>query len=232
VTTPRLALTTTRDRCLQLVDEVAGLGLEPVVLPCIELIPGSDAVTEAARIESARSDWVLLTSPRTVHELWPEGGMPKTRVAAVGQATAEAVRDAGGRVAVVGDGGARDLVDRISRMVAGQSVFFPHAADADRSTIDLLDGAGATVRARVVYEIRPISPSEDPVDAIVFGSPTAVTGWLLARDLEGLAVGVIGETTAAAVAGYGYQFDVMPPSPSFGELTRLMAGHLREGSTV
>jgi uroporphyrinogen-III synthase len=232
VTTPRLALTTTRDRSLQLIDEVAGLGLEPVVLPCIELIPGSDAVIEAARIESARSDWLLLTSPRTVHKLWPEHGMPMTRVAAVGQATAEAVRDAGGRVAVVGDGGARDLVARISHMVAGQSVFFPHAADADWSIIDLLDGAGATVRTKVVYEIRPISPPDDPVDAILFGSPTAVTGWFLSRDLEGLVVGVIGETTAAAVASHGYQSDVMPPSPSFGELTRLIAGHLREGSTV
>lgn len=232
MTTPRLALTTTRDRSRQLVDKVAGLGLEPVVLPCIELIPGSDTVIETARDESSRSDWLLLTSPRTVHELWPERGMPKTKVAAVGQATAEAIRDAGGRVAVVGDGGARDLVHRISRMVAGQTVFFPHAADADRSTIDILEDAGATVRTKVVYEIRPVSPPGDPIDAIAFGSPTAVTGWFLSRDLDGLAIGVIGETTAAAVASHGYQFDVMPPSPSFGELTRLMAGHLREGTMV
>ncbi|HEX6301050.1 MAG TPA: uroporphyrinogen-III synthase [Acidimicrobiia bacterium] len=232
MTKPRLALTTTRDRALQLSDQVAGLGLEPVMLPCIELVPGSDDVIETARIQSARSDWLFLTSPRTVRELWPEGGMPKTRVAAVGQATAEAVRDAGGPVAVVGDGGARDLVDRISHIVAGQSVFVPHAANADRSTIDLLAGTGARVRTKVVYEMRPISPPDDPIDAIAFGSPSAVTGWFLSRDLEGLAVGVIGETTASAVAGHGHQFDVMPPSPSFGELTRLIAGHLSEGRTV
>lgn len=232
MTAPRLALTTTRDRSLQLIDEVAGLGLEPVVLPCIEMVPGPDAVIETARIESARSDWLLLTSPRTVHELWPERGMPKTRAAAVGRATAEAVRDAGGRVAVVGDGGASELVDRISHIVGGQSVFFPHAAGADRSTIGLLEAAGATVRTKVVYEIRPISPPDDPIDAVAFGSPTAVTGWFLSRDLEGLQVGVIGQTTGAAVAGHGYRFDVMPPSPSFGDLARLLAGHLREGTSA
>jgi uroporphyrinogen-III synthase len=232
VTMPRLALTTTRDRSLQLIDDVAALGMEPMVLPCIELIPATDEVIETARTESAQSDWLLLTSPRTVHRLWPEGGMPATNVAAVGQATAEAVSNAGGTISLVGDGGARELAERITRVVAGQSVFFPHAAGADRSTIDLLEGAGAEVRSQVVYESSPVPPDDDAVDAVVFGSSSAVTGWFLSRELDGIAVGVIGKTTAAALAAYGYEFHVIAMNPSFGELIRLMAGHLREGSTV
>ena len=229
---PRLALTTTRDRALQLIDDVATLGMEAVVLPCIELISASDLVIATARQESERSDWLLLTSPRTIYRLWPQGGMPATKVAAVGQSTAEAVRNAGGRLSFVGDGGARELADRIRLAVAGQTVFFPHAAGADRSTIDLLEGAGATVRSQVVYESRPVSPADDAVDAVVFGSSSAVTGWFLSRGLDGLSAGVIGKTTAATLAEYGYEFDVIATSPSFGELIRLMAGHLREGSTV
>jgi uroporphyrinogen-III synthase len=228
----RVALTTTGDRSRRLADHVKALGLEPVVLPCIELAPAAGAALASARSEGSGADWLVVTSPRTVEVLWPEGGMPSTNVAAVGEITAEAVHGAGGSVAVVGDGGAAELAERITRVVAGKSVFLPHAAGADRSTVDLLRRAGATVRAQVVYEIRPIAPGDDPVDSVVFGSASAVTGWFLSRDLEGLVVGVIGDTTAAALADHGWSFDVMPPRPSYGGLVRQLAEHLRDRSTV
>jgi uroporphyrinogen-III synthase len=230
--TLRIALTTTRDRALQLIDAVSALGMEPVVLPCIELISSPVSAIEAARGESADSDWILLTSPRTVDRLWPHGGMPATKVAAVGQSTAEAVTNAGGRLSYVGDQGARELASRITKAVAGQTVFFPHAAGADRSTIEVLESAGATVRSQVVYESRPIPPDDDLVDAVTFGSSSAVTGWLLTRNLDDLAVGVIGESTAATLAHSGHSFDAIAPNPSFDELIRLMASHLRDGSKV
>ena len=232
MTLPRVGLTTTVDRARQLVGDLKAAGLEPVVLPCIELVPAPGAVVAAARSESSQSDWLVVTSPRTIHILWPEKGMPSTKVAAVGRATGDAVSSAGGTVAVVGDGGADELAERITRVVAGQSVFFPHAAGADRSTIDLLRRAGATVHAQVVYEIRPIAPGDDPVDSVAFGSASAVTGWFLSRDLEGLVVGAIGATTAAAVADHGWSFDVMPPTPSFSGMVRLLAEHLKDRSTV
>lgn len=229
---PRVALTTTGDRSRHLADYVKALGLEPVALPCIELVPAAGAALASARSEGSGADWLVVTSPRTVDVLWAEGGMPSANVAAVGEVTAEAVRRVGGTVAVVSDGGAAQLAERITRVVAGKSVFFPHAAGADRSTIDLLRRAGATVRARAVYEMRPIAPGDDPVDSVVFGSASAVTGWLLSRDLEGLVVGVIGETTAAALAHCGRSFDVMPPRPSYRGLVRQLAEHLRDRSTV
>jgi uroporphyrinogen-III synthase len=230
--TLRIALTTTRDRALRLIDDVGDLGIEPVVLPCIELISSPETALEAARRESADSDWILLTSPRTVHRLWPHGGMPATGVAAVGQSTAQAVTGAGGRLSCVGDQGARQLASRIAKAVAGQIVFFPHAAGADRSTIEVLESAGATVRSQVVYESRPIPPDDDLVDAVTFGSSSAVTGWLLSRNLDDLAIGVIGKSTAATLADSAHSFDVMAPNPSLGELIRLMASHLRDGSRV
>lgn len=232
MTPRRVALTTTGDRSLQLADDVNALGLEAVVLPCIELAPAAGAAVASARSESSGADWLMVTSPRAVDVLWPEGGMPSTNVAAVGKVTAEAVRRAGGTVAVVGDGGAAELAERITGVVAGKSVFFPHAAGADRSTIDMLRRAGATVGAQVVYEIRPIAPGDDPVESVVFGSASAVTGWFLSRDLDGIVVGVIGDTTAAAVADYGWSFDVMPPRPSYGGLVEQLAEHLRDRSTV
>jgi uroporphyrinogen-III synthase len=228
----RLGLTTTRDRGLGLAGTVAALGLDPVIVPCIEVTAASEAVIGAARLEAERSDWLILTSPRTVGLLWPGMAMPETNVAVVGQPTAQAVRDAGGRVAVVGDGGATELAQRISPKTSGLSVFFPHAAGADSTTIDVLEDSGATVRTSVVYDTRSIAPPDDAVDAVVFASPSAVTGWFISRDVEGVATGVIGETTAAELAGRGHTYDVVAPHPSMDELIRLIARHLRERSSV
>ncbi len=229
---PRIALTTTRDRAVVLVPLCEEQGLEPVQLPCIEFVPADESVLDPARRRVGEADWLVVTSSRAISTLWPAGGMPDVSVAAVGSATAQAVRDAGGRPAVVGDGGAMQLIALLSGRLDGVSVAFPHAGGAGTETIESLEAAGASVDARAVYEIRPISPAADPVDAVAFGSPTAVRGWFLSRDLEGLAVGAIGETTAGALKEFAVAPDVEPPHPSFEGLIAGMAEHLRDRSAV
>lgn len=229
---PRIALTTTGDRTILLAPLCEEQGVEPVHLPCIEFVPADESVLDPMRRWVGEADWLVVTSSRAISTLWPEGGMPDVPVAAVGSVTAQAVRDAGGRPAVVGDGGAVQLIALLSGRLGGVSVAFPHARGAGTATIEALEAAGASVDARVVYEIRPISPAADPVDAVAFGSPTAVRGWFLSRDLEGLAVGAIGATTAGALAELGVAPDVEPPRPSFEELIAGMAEHLRDRSAV
>lgn len=226
----RIALTTTPDRAARLAPLCEEHDLEPVGLPCIESVPADEDVLDQARRAVAQADWLVVTSSRAISALWPEGDMPDVPVAAVGPATAQAVRNAGGRPVVVGDGGADELTDRIAGRLRGVSVAFPHAAGVGTNTIEALEAAGASVDARAVYEIRPVPPAADPVDAVVFGSPTAVHGWLSSRDLEGLAVGVIGGTTAGALAESAVATDVEPPHPSFEGLIAAMAEHLRERS--
>ncbi len=97
---------------------------------------------------------------------------------------------------------------------------------------EALEAAGASVEARAVYEIRPVPPAADPVDAVAFGSPTAVRGWFMSRDLEGVITGAIGETTAGALAEFSMTADVEPPHPSFERLITGMAEHLRDRSAV
>lgn len=229
---PRIALTTTPDRAARLAFLCEEHGLEPVGLPCIEFVPADEDVLDQARRRVAQADWLVLTSSRTISALWPEGEMPDVSVAAVGPATAQEVTNAGGRPLVVGDGGADELVDLIAERLHGASVAFPHAAGAGTNTIEALEAAGASVDARSVYEIRPVPPAADPVDSVVFGSPKAVYGWLSSRDLEGLAVGAIGGTTAEALAEFAAAADVEPPHPSFVGLIAAMAEHLTERSKV
>lgn len=229
---PRIALTTTPDRAARLAPLCEDHGLEPVRLPCIEFVPADENVLDPARRRVTQADWLVVTSSRAISALWPNGEMPDVPVAAVGPATAQAVRAAGGRPVVVGGGGADELIDLIAERLSGVSVVFAHAECAGAATIEALESAGASVDARAVYEIRPVPPTADPVDAVAFGSPTAVRGWHLSRDLEGLVVGAIGETTAGALAGFAAAPDVEPPHPSFERLIAGMAEHLRDWSRV
>lgn len=229
---PRIALTTTRDRAVHLAPLCEEHGLEPVQLPCIEFVPVDEDDLDSTRRGIGGADWLVVTSSRAISALWPDGGMPDVAVAAVGPATAQAVRDAGGRPVLVGDGGAGELTDLLAGRLSGASVAFPHAEGAGTGTIEALESAGASVEAWAVYEIHPVPPGADPVDAVVFGSPTAVRGWLLSRGLRELVVGAIGETTAGALAEFSVTADVESPHPSFERLITGMAEHLRDRSAV
>lgn len=228
----RVAVTTTPDRYRRHAARLEGLGLIPVMLSCIELIVGAEEILATAREEASRADWIVVTSVRAVEVLWPHGGMPLTPVAAVGPHTAAAVGEAGGRAEMVGDGGASRMTNELGALVPGRSVFFPHASGADPRTASALRDAGAEVTTEEVYKVIPIPPGSEPVDAVMFASPSAVSGWFLSRDLRGLVVGAVGLTTAAAIARRGVRPDVVPQEPSFDRLARLMAENLTERSAV
>ena len=232
MTLPRIALTTTSDRISRLSEIVEAHGLEPVALPCIEVQPADAGTLAAARSEALSTDWLVITSRRVVEALWPDGGMPDTPVAAVGDATAEAVREAGGSSGVVGEAGSADLIERLRTELSGRNVLFPHASGSDPSTIERLEESGANVTALVVYETRPVAPSEDPVDAVMFGSPSAVKGWCLSRTLDDIVLAAIGETTRAAIRDVGRDARVTSPRPDFELLAAMLADHLRERSSV
>ena len=228
----RVGLTTTSDRALDLTTTVESLGHEPVVLPCIQLRPSDVRHLKSARDACIRTDWLFVTSARAVGVLWPEGGIPDVRVAAVGTATAEAVRRAGRSPDVVGSSGAAQLVSRIEGELSGSRVFFPHAVTTDLSVIDLLESAGALVDSRPVYDVRPVAPPETRVDAVTFGSPSAVTGWCLSRSFDDVVVGAIGATTAGALVERGRHPDVVPARPDFPRLILMIDEFLKERSAV
>jgi uroporphyrinogen-III synthase len=232
MSTPRLALTSTADRSHAIIEAVSFHGCEAVVLPCIETQPAGQGTLEEVRTEAAESDWLLITSPRTVAILWPGGGMPHAKAAVVGEATGDAVRRAGGRVAAIGESGLDELVGNWAQQVAGHTVFFPHSAASDLSRLRPLEEHGARVATTVVYETKPVPPGSDPVDAALFASPSAVAGWTLSRSLEDLVIGAIGETTARSLKDHGHPPQVVPSRPDFEMLIDLTARHLRERSPV
>jgi uroporphyrinogen-III synthase len=221
----RVAVTTTADAAPRAAEPLIAHGLTPVMLPCISISPAAPAILAELRAEAARADLIVITSARAVRVTWPDRDMPSTPVAAVGTATAEAVLDAGGVVKVTGSGGAADLVASLD--VTGLRIVFPHARSADPSTDADLERMGATVFAETAYDTIPIAPNDDKVDAAIFGSPSAVDGWLLRRHLDGLVIGAMGPTTASALRVRGVEDPVVPDTPGFDALVAALAERIR-----
>lgn len=217
----RVAVTTTADSAPRVAHALVAHDLVPVMLPCIAISPAPAEVLADLRREAARADRIVVTSARAVRITWPERDMPATPVWAVGASTAEAVRDAAGMVAEIGAGGAAELIDQVDP--AGLRIVFPHARAADPATTARLENRGASVYAAPAYDTIPIAPDDDKVEAAIFGSPSAVDGWLLRRHLDGMVVGAMGATTASALRVRGVDDPVVPVTPGYEPLVSALA---------
>jgi uroporphyrinogen-III synthase len=219
----RVAITT--DRFDSVASEYLGVGLEPLPVPCVDVVVAVEGVLTRAREAASHADLMLITSPRTVELLWPEGGMPPTGVVTVGATSAVAVETAGGRVVATGRSGLADLLDGAADVLGAARVVFPHAAGTDTGLVARLRSLVSDLDDQEIYGAVPVAPESTLVDAVVFASPSAVTGWLLARDFEDVVVGVIGPTTRAAVARYR-EPEVVAPEPSHHSLARALRSYL------
>lgn len=225
----RVAVTTTLDAADRIAHAVEQIGLEPVRLPCIRVEPAPADTIARLRAAADEADWIIVTARRAVEIVWPGGDMPgSAAVAAVGRATAAAARSAGGRVAVVGDGGAAALRELLGGRVDAMSVVFPHARAADPATVRWLKERTALLTADAAYETIPVAPAQDTVDSVIFGSPSAVDGWCEARPLDGLVIAAMGRTTARYLEGLGHPPDVVPATPRLEELVSALGKHLSQ----
>lgn len=229
---PSVAITTTAKRAAELAPIARAHGLRPVVLPCIEVVPASESVLEQARRSAAGSEWLLVTSARTIEYLWPHGQIPDVAVAAVGPLTAAAVTDAGGTVSLVGDSGSLDLISELVTLVENATVCFPHGREVDLSKMRVLEEAAGTVSTWEVYATEPMSPAVDPVDVVAFGSPSAVEGWSRSRGFAEVVVGAIGETTGEALSDRGQHPDVVAARPDYLELLQRLSACVKDRNRV
>lgn len=219
----RVAITT--DRFAEAAAPFERVGLEPIALPCIRVELADPGVLAQAREAASGAELVLISSVRTLKILWPNGSMPPVEVGAVGERTAAAVEARGGRVSLLGRSGLLDLVEQAAGRLASSRVVFPHAAGSDPVALEMLREGAAAFRSFEVYRSVPMAPGSAPVRAAVFASPSAVEGWLLSRDLDGLVVGVIGPTTENAVARHRPP-DLIAPQPSHQALAQALASYL------
>jgi len=239
---PRVAVFRPPDERLSAaVELLESLGADPLADPMLTVDPtGATPRTDA--------DYVVFTSKTGVELVAGEradGGGPDERwdggdatVCAIGESTAEALRDHGYPVdRVPSEFSSTGLVEALEDEVAGARV---EVARSDHGSAVLptgLEDAGAYVHETVLYRLdRPAAAGDSAeaaaageLDGAIFTSSLTVRHFLAAatdrgvRDetVEGLSeavVGVIGDPTADTAADAGVAVDVIPETADFEAL--------------
>jgi uroporphyrinogen-III synthase/uroporphyrinogen III methyltransferase/synthase len=226
----RVLVTRAAHQAGKLSEGLRALGAEPVEVPVQEIRPPEsyDALDRALR-SLASYDWLILTSANTVRALSERvatlgvrmDAATDLKVAAVGDATASAARNAGLPVAIVPDSYvAESLVESLKGQATGKKILLARAAIARDIIPDALREAGATVDAVDAY--RNVMPEAAPallraalaqkIDAATFTSSSSVTHLADAARQAGIvfpfagaAAISIGPITSQTLREYGWE---------------------------
>ena len=242
----RIVLTRPRDQVGELAEALERLGATVLAMPLVDIEPIEDARSldvALARLEAYR--WLVFTSANGVAGLRKrlgEKALPAaTRVAAVGPATAEAVRTLGVEAAFVPDRFAAEEIAAGLGPLQGVRILLPQADIASPSLAVELRSRGALVDAVAAYRTVAIEPSlhdvselQRGVDAIVIASGSAARSLAAPRvgDLVlGATVVCIGPKTAEAAREVGLSVGlVADEATSEGIIDALTSQFLRSPS--
>jgi uroporphyrinogen-III synthase len=232
------------------------LGAEPVEVPVIEIQPPQDFTPlDRALADLATYDWLILTSANTVHSLAARAAtlglnMPDIshlNVAAVGESTATAARDAGFSVRLVPESYvAESLTKSLADRTRSKKVLLARAAIARDVIPDALRAAGATVD--VVDAYRNAMPESAPallrealhkgIDAAAFTSSSTVTHLAnaahqagIAFPLAGVAAISIGPITSATLRDLNWEPDAEANPSDVPGLIQAVADALANGDS-
>ena len=231
----RVVVTRARSQAGELSVLLEELGAEVREFPTIEVRPPEDFGPLDGAIRNLDSfDWLVLTSVNGVeafmdrlryHGLDLRAIPRKTKVAAIGPATAEALEGVGLRVDVVPEEfRAEALVEAIEDgSLAGKRVLIPRAKVAREVLPEKLGEAGAEVVVPPAYETVPSSEGKEAlardlevgtIDCVTFTASSTVTNFVsafggdeTARLLADTKVACIGPITADTARGNGLRVD-------------------------
>ena len=231
----RVVVTRARAQAGELSINLERLGAEVVEFPTIEVRPPWDFGPLDAAIRALASfDWLVFTSVNGVeafarrlerHGLDLRAVPRSAKIAAIGPATAQRVREAGLRVDVVPrEFRAEALIgDLAGASLVGQKILIPRARVAREVLPEKLRESGAEVVVPPAYESVPSSEGKDElarrlhsgeVDCVTFTASSTVENFVGAfggeearRLLAGTRVACIGPITADAARGHGLRVD-------------------------
>jgi len=236
-------------RASELADTLRAVGAEPVCVALISIgAPQDGGRFDLRLIELARGafSWVGFTSVNAVDavlgraaDLGLTPAVPAdTRVAAVGPATAAALRSAGLPVDLVPSraGSAGALASIWPRATAGDSVLLPRSDIAVPGLPDALTAKGYRVEAvtayRTVQQSVPTELADDlaagTIDAVLFTSPSTVNALTGAVIAASTVLGAIGEPTTDAAAATGRPVHFTAERPTAGALVNALTEFAQE----
>ncbi|HXE74671.1 MAG TPA: uroporphyrinogen-III synthase [Candidatus Xenobia bacterium] len=248
----RIVITRRAEQAGSLHRALKSRGAEVIVLPTIELAPPKSWRPVDAAIQRVREyDWIIFTSVNGVEafaaRLRKKGktmsALKGALIAAIGPATARALRVRGLRVRVVPEEfRAEGLVQALQRVQwRGKRVLLARAAKARQVLPQELRRRGASVDVIAVY--RTIVPTANrsrvarlfgarKPDAITFTSSSTVRNFCAMagtkqaqRTLHGVTVATIGPVTSRTARALGLKVGVEAKSYTVPGLVKALANH-------
>ena len=238
-------------RSSRLIGLLRSAGAEPMAVPMISIEPAEPGPLAAAvhRLSAGDYRWVGFTSVNAVTAVLDAARArpvvpPETGVAAVGPATAQALRSAGIPVDLApAQGGSSEALARLwPDAESGQRVLLPRSAIAPPTLVDALEDKGFMVDTVSAYRTRtvpvPAAVAADlaagRIDAVLLTSDSTVAALSGVPVAATTAVGVIGSTTARAAAAAGLTVAFVSPAPTEAALVQALAvwaGRRRDGGS-
>lgn len=226
----------------QLVAGLERLGAHVSVVPLIAVAELDDDGELRRLVEHGGHDWIVFTSTNAVAAVGSVVTQVRARIAAVGPATAAAVRALGVEPAFVPDRfAAAEIADGLEPL-AGAYVLLPQSEIAERSFADGLRARGATVDVVDAYRTLEREPPASELvelgraDAILLASGSA------ARSLASLALSeagaepaepralvvCIGPSTAAVAQEVGLGVGIVAREATAEGMIQALVSHFQE----
>ena len=187
---PRLGITRSRSQLIELTHEAAGRGIEVIPLPVIATL--TIPFDWPSDILPAQVDWIVFSSAVGVSSFFDRLSQlgitlsDMTRIAAVGEKTAEALKDRGCRVDhLPAESYGQILFEELAVSVVckGQTVVYARAAEVNFDPAELFANQDINYRAIVCYETIPHKLNDGIVqkfserDYILFTAPSTVRSY-------------------------------------------------------
>jgi hydroxymethylbilane synthase len=236
----QIVVTRPREQAGPLAQGLERLGATVSIVPLV----GIEPLEEVSRLDAALAalaayDWIVFTSANGVVAVGERltGTLGEAKVAAVGPATAEAVRALGVEPAFVPERFAAEEIAAGLEPVESSRVLLPQADIAEPQLADKLRSRGATVDVIAAYRTIQIEPSASGIstitraDAVVLASGSAARS--LAR-LEGVSdrahVVCIGPKTAEAARDAGLQVGLVAEEATADGIIQALVEHFGQQS--
>jgi uroporphyrinogen III methyltransferase / synthase len=236
---------------------VLAAGGEPVGWPSIVIAPPPDAArVEQAVAQLASYDLVAFTSENAVEALWQAvgrsgrdaGAFGHARLAAIGRATAEALREHGLTADIVperavGEALAAAILGVLGASAAGTRVLLPRALEAREVLPEMLRAAGVRLDVVAVYQTVAASAeragelrlmlARDELDYVLLCASSTVSSLCSMLGAEAAALlahtrlASIGPITTQTAVELGLTVALTAPQSSTEGLIQAIAAHAR-----
>ncbi len=252
----RILITRAREQSSSLQQLLEQAGAHVIAIPAIEIVPpDSFESLDLALYQLADYDWLIFTSVNAVNAMYRRAqelnitlNAPTTlSIAAIGSATANALRTAGLPVHLVPPiAVAESLAEALLPIVAGKRILLLRAKEGRDVLPDALTAAGANVTIAVSYmttipeasveQLRRLAKDlSGSIDAITFTSASSVHNLATLADkagfpLEAFCKVSIGPITTAALAEHGWHAHAEAATASIDALVSACAHALQSRS--